>query len=375
MALIFFGILHSMSLLSNLNDYNYTKRAAEKNSELAAAGYEIPVATAKAPAEVMRTEPAPITAEDLSYIYIDGIKIDFPCTLADIQKHFETKRFVGSYDEEKAQYSGSEIIMKNGIGFYRVIYAADTRKPSPEECIVKSIDTLGSFGNYGKYFPQYVAAGMDIVNTTEEEFFHLAALNENEYLTTDLIICPQGDDGYTALDFKNNKIAYYKKDDPEEMKTIENIKPILIKTELRLPEDYDIETVSEDKEELREFALEYYTYNEEKHQSSSREYREEVVATVNDTYLTAYEFLAKTSDEYNALYYELTDIESLTKYNPENDNPYIRDDTGYLKVTANCYIDGYDEPVKTEMILKAGDKLGDALIIYIALYNFPQSSN
>ena len=366
LAVLFFGgMLHSMSLLRKLNDYNYTKRAAEKNSGLTAAGYEIPAATATAPAEAMRTEPAPITAEDLSYIYIDGIKIDFPCTIADIQKHFETRRFVGSYDEEKAQYSGSEILMKNGIGFYRVIYTADTRKPSPEECMVKSIDTLGSFGNYGKYFPQYLVAGMDIVNTTEEEFLRLAALDQNEYLTTKLIICPHGNDGYTAFDFKLKKIEYYKKDDPEDMKTIESVNPSLIKTELRLPEDYDIENVPESKEELRDFALEHYTFDENDEAAIFYgTYYKNAVETVNDTYLTAYEFLAVDYDEYNALYYELKDIEVLRTYDIVDGNEDYYD-TDYLKVSADCYFEGYDDPIEVDMILKAGDNLGDALIIHI----------
>ena len=366
-VLIFFGILHSMSLLCDLNDYNYTKKAAEKNSGLTAAGYEIPAATAKAPAEAMRTEPAPITSEDLSYIYIDGIKIDFPCTLADIQEHFETKRFLGSYDEEKAQYSGSEIIMKNGIGFYRVIYAADTKKPSPEKCKVKSIDTLGLFGNYGKYFPQYVAAGMDIVNTTEEEFLHLAALDENEYLTTNLIICPHGNDGYIAFNFEQKKIAYYKKDDPEDIKIIENLNPSLIKTELRLPEDYDTETVSESKEELMDFALKYYYVFDENNEAATfyGTYYNKAAETVKDTYLTAYEFLAADFNEYNALYYELTDINVLRVYDiVDGSKDYY--DTDYLKVSALCYIEDYGF-AQMEMILKAGDRLGDALIIRIDL--------
>lgn len=368
MALIFFGILHSISLLSNLNDYNYTKRAAEKNSGLAAAGYEIPAATAKAPAEAMRTEPAPITAEDLSYIYIDGIKIDFPCTLADIQGHFETRKFVGSYDEEKSEYTGVEILMKNGVGSYRIAYTADTRKPSPEECMVKSISTFGSFINYGKYFPQYVAAGMDIINTTEEEFMHLAALDENEYLTTNLVICPHGNDGYTAFNFEQKKIAYYKKDDPEDMKIIENINPSLIKTELRLPEDYDPETISESKEELMETALKYHYIFEENNMAATfyNTYYNKAAETVKDTYLTAYEFLAADFGEYNALFYELTDIEVLRVYDiVDGSKDYY--DTDYLKVTANCYFEGYGDPVQTEMILKAGDKLGDALLIQIDL--------
>lgn len=362
MALIFWGMLHSMSILGDLNDYNYIKRAAEKNSGLAAAGNDIPAVSAKAPAEAMRTEPAPITAEELPYIYIDGIKFDFPCTLADIREHFDTARYTGYYNEEKSKYTGAEILMKNGVGSYRISYFADSRDPSPEECIVSSI---WMSGYSEKYSPQLVAAGIDIFHVSDEEFLRLAALDGNEYLTTDLIAYPYGNDGYIALNFVYNTISYYEKDDSDDMEKIERFRPLLIKTELRLPEDYSPEAVSSDKEELRKFALEYYAYDDDTPQYT-RGYNEEVEAIVNDLYLTAYEFLAMASDEYNVLYYELTEIESLTKHAFEGDSLYYYD-TGYLKVTANCYIEGYDDSVETEMILKAGDRLGDSLLIRIDL--------
>ena len=347
-----------MNNLCVLNDYNYARKAAEKNTGLAAAGHDIPAVSLETPAEEMRTEPAPVTAEELSYIYIDGIKFDFPITLADIQKHFETIKFVGGYDEETSKYGGSEILMKNGIGAYRIAYAADTKKPSPEECVVSSIGGIGPYSK--KYFPQVTAAGIDIFRTPKDEIIRLAALDENEYLTSDKIVRPVGEDGYTALNFDRSYITYYKKDDPEDMSEIEKIIPTLIKTELRLPENYSGE-VPKNKEELREFALEYYAYDENDTSWYTKTERE-IEATVNDLYLTAYEFLADTSDEYNALYYELTEIESLTKYESESGKTYY---TGYLKVTARCCIEGYEAPVQTDMILKAGDRLGDALIIYI----------
>lgn len=356
--LILFGVLHSMNNLCVLNDYNYARKAAEKNTGLAAAGHDIPAVSLETPAEEMRTEPAPVTAEELSYIYIDGIKFDFPITLADIWEHFETIKFVGGYDEETSKYGGSEILMKNGIGAYRIAYAADTKKPSPEECIVNSIGCLGPYSE--KYFPQVTAAGIDIFRTSKDEIIRLAALDENEYLTSDKIVRPVGEDGYTALNFDRSYITYYKKDDPEDMSEIEKIIPTLIKTELRLPENYSGE-VPKNKEELREFALEYYAYDENDTSWYTKTERE-IEATVNDLYLTAYEFLADTSDEYNALYYELTEIDSLTKYESESGKTYY---TGYLKVTARCCIEGYEAPVQTDMILKAGDRLGDALIIYI----------
>ncbi|MDE7303468.1 MAG: hypothetical protein K2N60_09155 [Oscillospiraceae bacterium] len=350
-----------MSILSDINDYNYAKRAAEKNSGLAAAGPDIPAVSAKAPAEAMRTEPASITAEDLSNVYIDGIKFDFPCTISDIRQHFETRKYTFLYDEESSEYRGTEILLKNGVGSYTITYTADSKNTPPEECIVTSI---GTHGYSEKYFPQLTVAGMDIYNISDEEILRLTALDSNEYLTTKLITYPHGNDGYISLNYIYKTIAYYKKDNPEDMKTIEKLNPILIKTELRLPDDYDIENVSESKEELREFALEYYAYDgNDTSLFSNNEYCKEVEVMVNDIYLTAYEFLATVPDGYNALYYELTEIESLKKY----DDNWYGYDTGYLKVTANCYIEGYDDPAKTDMILKAGDRLGDALLIQIDL--------
>lgn len=40
-------------------------------------------------------------------------------------------------------------------------------------------------------------------------------------------------------------------------------------------------------------------------------------------------------------------------------------DTEYLKVSSKCYFEGYDAPIEVDMVLKVGDKLGDALIIQI----------
>ncbi|MDE6746445.1 MAG: hypothetical protein K2J72_07385, partial [Oscillospiraceae bacterium] len=257
-------------------------------------------------------------------------------------------------------YKGTEILLKNGVGSYIITYTADSKAPKPEECTVKSIVERG-FSE--KYSPQIIIAGMDISRISDEEFFHLAALDDNEYLTTGLITHPHGNDGYVSLNYKVKSIVYYEKDNPDDMKTIEELTPLLIKTELRLPEDYNAESVSENKEELRDFALEYFTSNNETYTFYVDSYRETAKTTVNDLYSTAYEFLADDSDEYNAICYELTEIESLTKYDINNQ----RIDTGYLRVTAECCIEGYDEPVRTDMILKAGDRLGDALIIRLDL--------
>lgn len=366
-VLIFWGILHSMSLLAHISDYSYTKKAAEKNSGLAELLYDIPAVSAKAPPEAMRTEPAPLTAEDLSYFYLDGIKFEFPCTLADIREHFETRRFSASYDENKIEYSGTEIILKNGMGFYRVNFTADTRESSPEECVVKSITTKSAFDSYGKYIPQYVAAGIDVVNTTEEEFYHLTAFDENEYLTTYLVVFPYGDDGYTVFNIYEQRLSYYKKDDPKEMQELERMHPALIKTELRLPEDYDTQSVPESKAELTEFTQKHYGFDRDDNATEYIGiYYKLLLEMVNGTFMTAYEFLALDNPEEQPLYYELTDIEVLRTYDLDEDGYHSYYDTDYLKVTAICYFEcpdaGYEN---VEMILKPGDRLGDALIIYM----------
>ena len=75
---------------------------------------------------------------------------------------------------------------------------------------------------------------------------------------------------------------YTKKDDPEDMKTIEKINPILLKNELRLSDDYDIENVSENKEELVEFAFEYFTPDDDTYTLYTKDYRDEAEKTIND---------------------------------------------------------------------------------------------
>lgn len=358
LMMIFLGMLHAMEMLSDMSDHNYTKKIMKKNSGLASAGPEIPAVSAKAPAEAMRTEPAPITAEDLSYIYIDGIRFDFPCNLAQIQEHFETKKDSYTYDEKTGEYSGWTILMKNGVGTYNIYYSSAVKDPSPEECIVNSIR---SFKYSKKYSPQLVIAGIDIFNTSDEEYIRLAALDENEYLLTNTIAFPSGSDGYVVFYYLDIKgIRYYQNDDPFLPSILERSDPVLIKTELRLPEDYDPEIVPEHKEELREFALEYYAYDDDMYYST-RKYREEIERMVTENYDTAYEFLAVIAYEFDTdAYFELTQIESITHYDKEADKTY---DTGYLKVNATCYIEEYDDPIKAEMILKAGDRLGDALLI------------
>lgn len=358
-VVFFWGTLHAMSVLGDLSDYSYAARAAEKNSGLAAAGHDIP-AVPDTYAEEMRTEPAPVADEELSHIYIDGIRFDFPVTLADIREHFETRKFAAGFDEKTSVYTGKEILLKNGIGTYMISYRSDVKKPSPEECTVRAISCPSD--NYSdKYFPRITAAGIDIFRAPQEEILRLTALDREEYLAKNAVISQQGD-GYVVLNLDSPSIAYYRKDIPEDMAAIDRLYPLLIATELRLPENYDADDVPENKEELREFALEYYAYDEnDTSLYSYTDYKKEIEATVKDVYLTAYEFLAAPYDGHNALYYELTDIERLAGYDP--DGAYYN--TGYLEITARCYIEDYDGSVQTKMLLKAGDRLGDALIIHI----------
>ena len=360
MVLIFFGMLHAMNILADLNDYNSIKRMAKKNSGIASAGPEIPAVSAKAPAEAMRTEPAPITAEDLSYIYIDGIRFDFPCTLAQIYEHFETQPYSNSFDEKTSAYNRTETLLKNGVSTYMITCTADSKDAPPEKWIIRSIGR-GTNHYSEKYSPQLVIAGMEIFRTSDEEYLHLSALDENEYLTSDRLIIPHKNDGYIVFNPDNKALYFYKNNDPDLQNNLERSYPVLIKNELRLPEDYDPEIVPENKEELREFALEYYAYDDDMYYST-RKYREEIERMVTENYDTAYEFLAVITYEFDTdAYFELTQIESI-KYDKEADKT---SDGGYLKVTATCYIEGYDEPIETEMILKIGDRLGDALLIHM----------
>ncbi|MCH5194212.1 MAG: hypothetical protein J1F11_09640 [Oscillospiraceae bacterium] len=348
--LIFWGMLHAMRLLSDINDLNYIKILAEKNTGLAADGPDIPAVSAKAPAEAMRTEPAPITAEDLSYIYLDGIKFDFPVTLAMLRESFELKRYYGAYNEDGSSYVGEYTLIKNGIGTYRIEYTAGSKGSPLEECIVTSIT---AYDHNEKYYPQLVIAGIDVFAASEEEYLHLADLDKNEYLMRTSVIYPEGNEGHAVFDpIRYKGIRYYKNDDPALQDKQEEIYLYLIKNELRLPENYDPDIVPAGKEETREFVHEYYDPHKNR---INYNYNYYVLVKVDNFYLTAYEFLALQEDEYEAEYYEIESLRSLT----DDD----RNETGYLHIEARCHIKGYEKPVSAEMVLKAGEPLGNALII------------
>lgn len=353
--LTFYGMLHAMRLLSAFNDYNYIKVLARKNVGLTADGPEIPAVSAKAPAEAMRTKPAPVTAEDLSYIYLDGIRFDFPITLDKLKENFDIKTGYSYYDNESSEYLGKGTILKNGIGTYRIKYIADSKYSPPEECIITSI-TASDYNK--KYFPQLVAAGFDVFDTSEEEYLRLADLDKYEYLMTTAIAYPEGNNGYVEFDFIRSKGIYYdKNDDPILQDSLESIYPYLIKKELWLPEDYDFHIIPDSKEETREFVHECIDSDI----WISTHYIDDRVIKrmVNDVYLTSYEFLALPYDDYEAEYYEIELLDDIRN----NDGIY----TGYLHIEARCHIKGYEKPVYTEMVLKAGEPLGNALIIRIEL--------
>lgn len=339
-VLIFWGMLHAMRLLSDFNDYNYIKYLANKNAGLASDGPEIPAVSAKAPAEVMRTEPAPITAEDLYCIYLDGIRFDFPITLAMLQENFDLKSDYIRYNEERSEYLGQKILLKNGIGTYRIGYSADSKDSSAEECIVEYIR---AYDHNEKYFPQLVIAGFDVFDTSEEEYLRLTDNDKYGYLLRTAVAYPGEKYGYVEFDLiRNKEIHYYKNENAFSHKSPEVKNPYLIKKELRLPEDYDPDIIPDSKEKTRKFIYECFD-------------EAYVKNTVDNFYLTAYEFLAWQEAEY----YEIESLRSIM----DDD----RNETGYLYIEARCHIKGYEDPVYTEMVLKAGEPLGNGLIIRIDL--------
>ena len=360
MIMIFLGMLHAMRLLSDLNDYNYIKRLSEKNSGFAAAGYDTPAASAKAPENVMRTEPVPIAGEELSYFYLDGIRFDFPCTIADLQEHFEMSQYLSTYNKKISKFIGMKLLLKNGVGTYRIRYIADSMDSPPEECIVTSVG--GQVGYSQKYSPQLVIAGIDVYNTSDEEYLRLAGLDENEYLITENIIYPCGNGNYIVFNFFNKGLTYYESDDTFAYTYSEDLEtqfPHLIKTELRLPENYDPDTVPESKEELIEFVRSFYA-DDDKYSPNYKSNRF-IQKTLDNACFTAYEFLALTGEEFNAEYYEITELTRITKLDLTDGYNTIY--TGYLKVIVKCYVEGEGRPYTIEMVLKPGDPLGNGLII------------
>ncbi len=294
-------------------------KAAEANSGIPQSGAEIPTASSKAPENIMRTERFRITAEDLSYFYLNGIKFEFPCPLSDIEQHFEIMDTnIFTYNADENLYYRNIMLLKGGISVYELTCVSSGQNAASEDRLVTNIKAL-SYSE--KYTPQFVTAGIDVNNTSAEEFFRLADFGNSEYISSDSMFLP-AKDGYLIIDMYGKELSYQKNKDNA------FVPCQLLVNELHL--DGDAAECSEYKDETKEFVRDYFPERED--------------ITFLD--MTSYEYLSEHTDEY----FELTQIRSLI--DSENNS------TGYLAIDAQT-----PDGERFEIIVRDGEPIGSGIII------------
>lgn len=122
---------------ANRTEYMKLADMAENNAE-----YVSPVTNSpgqsrgKADESLLKKGNDPFTAEDFSYMVLDGIRIDLPCTLGDLEEHFELKFQTkpGVYED------GAAWVSKDGVRFMKVTYyGTENSNMSYSDCVVYEI--------------------------------------------------------------------------------------------------------------------------------------------------------------------------------------------------------------------------------------------
>lgn len=316
---IFICAVSAIKANCDRSEYVGIVKAAEANSGIPQSGAEIPTASSEAPENIMRTERSGITAEDLSYFYLNGIKFDFPCPLSDIEQHFEVMETnIFTYNADENLYYRNVMLLKGGISVYQLTCVSSEQNAASEDQLVTSIKTL-SYSE--KYTPQFVTAGIDVNNTSEEEFFRLADFGNSEYISHDSMFLP-AKDGYLLLNMYGKELSYHKN------KNNGFVSDKLLVNELHL--DGDAAENTKYKDETKEFVRDYFPERED--------------ITFLD--MTAYEYLSEHTGEY----FELTRIFSLI--DSENNS------TGYLAIDAQT-----TAGERFEIIVRDGEPIGSGIVI------------
>ncbi len=231
--------------MASANNLEYIKitALAEKNSDLIEPPSKLPGQNyGKADSNLLKSDTLPLTIDDFSYIVLDGIRIDMPCTLGDIAEHFEI-RCLAAMDGIRA------FIMKDDITFASVTAAYNGSKPPYSDCIVT--DFMPYQQEMG-FIPEIIIGGITH-STSFAEYNRLTggngeyafikdivfATGENEYLVIGQG-APYSDGSYIPIEF----IRHYKNPTDEEREDWEftEFEPIIDKvycSDSYIPAEYE----------------------------------------------------------------------------------------------------------------------------------------
>ncbi len=175
--------------MSSANSVEYMKisEMAEKNSEYISAPTALPWQNyGKADKSLLKTDISPLTLEDFSYIVLDGIKIDMPCTLGDLAEYFEMRYLV---------YPNgiSAFIMKDDITFATAAAEYNGGEPPYSDCYVTSF-----FPTPDNSAPEIVIGGIP-TGISFAEYNRLTGGN-GEYDFVEYMVFETGEEEYLVVD-------------------------------------------------------------------------------------------------------------------------------------------------------------------------------
>lgn len=125
---------------------------------------------------LLKNDDGPFTAEDFSYMVIDGIRIDMPCTFGELAEHFDMAYHISR--DRLVVY-----VCKDNVPFMNIRCDKGDSKPPYSDCVADEIGfrMFLDFSNRA-LLPEIIVGGIDI---TQEDFSGFQALEADggEYKT------------------------------------------------------------------------------------------------------------------------------------------------------------------------------------------------
>lgn len=243
-AFIFMNIVITCMSAGKRLEYVNVAELAKKNAELVKPIVNPPGQSyGTADESLLKDDDEPFTAEDFSYMVIDGIRIDMPCTVGDLAEHFGIRYIGGSdYRNQSVLY-----VCKDDVPFMSVKYDKKDSKPPYLDCPAESIFFDESLA--GAFIPEIIVGGINIVpEAAAVRDFQTSGADGKEYVfVKDNLVFETTEGGYVRVDTSWHLRIYFYDSYDEMYEDIgeDDLKKTafkLLTTEVHLSDTYDPES-------------------------------------------------------------------------------------------------------------------------------------
>lgn len=249
-VIVIAAVVICMSAANRL-EYMELADTAEKNAEYISPVTNSPGQNAgKAEADFLKKDMEPFTAEDFSYMVIDGVQIGLPCTVGMLAEHFELK-----FQETGRDETGIAYVAKDGIRIMQIRYYKNADSKAPySDCVAYEITPCNT-----DFSSEVVLGGIsNKAGLTDIELNRFFGGTE-EYIFKKNLFLETEENGFIMveknLDFIS--ITYYDGiEDADETKRLVSFQ-LYEPSEIRLKDSYDPETyqpISLDELDLSAFS-------------------------------------------------------------------------------------------------------------------------